>query len=101
MLAAEKHGRGGLLGLPVLSAGGRVVSGYRFDGTAARAARQRTGKSLQKISIGLSRSGQIVTCETIRMWELGHSEPRVGQFFVLCDLLSVKPATLIVDVESE
>jgi len=47
----------------------------------------------------MARYHQIVTSETIRLWELNHSEPRITQFFLICDVLRVKPSALLSPVE--
>jgi len=73
----------------------------RLDGAALRRARLASGMSLQKTSIVMARYHQIVTSETIRLWELNHSEPRITQFFLICDVLRVKPSALLSPVEVE
>jgi hypothetical protein len=51
--------------------------------------------SLQKTAIVLARHDLIVSTETLRLWELNLSEPRVSQFFLLCNVLRVSPAALL------
>ena len=59
-------------------------------GTTLRYYRKRQRLSVEQLAERLQEQDMHVSCKTIYSWENGTNEPRIGTFFVLCQILHIE-----------